>query len=326
MRRGRPFAVVSLGALAFVAASLSVWPAARGSQGTSFYADCTFSHADGVLRVHINDEEGLVRRRGDQIQILAPTGGSGYETIDCGGTATVHNTDLIRMRIDSDAITTGRLSLRRGPFAPGETPEGEVPEIEMLTFARHEYEELRIEGTRRDDRFRAGQVGGGEWVNLNPNAESAGPDADLKLPSVGRATVGFGMGRGNDAVTVNGGPEFDGPLAPESVSVNLGRGADYYRGRLPHAFIYAGRGADTVVTGRRHDAVLDGRGDDSIRTNAASDAVLTIAGNDRVSTGRGNDLVYAKDGRRDRVNCGRGLDKAALDAFDRARSCERGLE
>jgi Ca2+-binding RTX toxin-like protein len=320
---------LALGVVVLIAASLWAWPAA-GGQGTSFYVDCTFSPANGVLQVRINDEEGLVRRRGDQIQVLAPTGGgpSSYEVIDCGGTATVNNTDLIRMRIDSvaDAITSGVLSLRGGPFAPGRTPESGVPEIEILTSAHNDYEELRVEGTSGDDRFRAGRLDGSRWVNLNPDAEGVSPDADVQLPSAGRATAGFDMGRGDDTVTVNGGPEFDGPLGAKVLFLTLGRGADYYRARHSSSLIFAGRGADTVVGGRHLDFVFGNLGDDSIRTQGGSDAVIAVGGSDRVWTGKGRDLVFAKDGRRDRVSCGPGLDHALFDARDRARSCERELD
>ena len=51
--------------------------------------------------------------------------------------------------------TEGRLSLRRGPFAPGLTAESGIPEIEILTTTVDDAAELRIEGTRGDDRFRA---------------------------------------------------------------------------------------------------------------------------------------------------------------------------
>ena len=305
---------LAMGVLVFVAVSLAAWPTAGGSQGSSFYVDCTFSPGDGVLRVHIHDEEGLVRRRGEEIRVLAPTGAErpAWEAIDCGGTATVNNTDLIRMRIDSVGSTTGRLSLRRGPFAPGAAPESGIPEIEILTFARRADAELLVEGTRGDDRFRAGRLEGAGWVNLNPNAEGASPDADLRLPSAGRAPIGFEMGRGNDSVTANGGPEFDRRLGAKLVNLRLGRGADYYRGRHPRAWVFPGRGADTVVTGRRRDLVFDVRGDDSIRTGRAPDGVLEVGGRDRVWTGKGDDLVYAKDGRRDRVDCGPGSDRLRL--------------
>ena len=323
------FARITLvcGIAVLVAASLRAWPAA-GGQGTSFYVDCTFSVADAVLRVHIHDEEGSVRRSGDRIQVLAPTGGGPtyWEEIDCGGTATVDNTDLIRMRIDSEGFTTGRLTLRRGPFAPGLTPESGASEIEVLTFAREEDQELRIDGTQGDDRFRAGRLSGTGWVNLNPNAEGASPDPDLRLPDSFRPPVGFKMGRGDDTLTANGGPEFDGPLGARLLLVTLGRGVDYYRGAHSRAWVFAGRGADTIVTGRRTDIVFGERGDDSIRTRGDRDGVFAVGGRDRVWTGRGNDIVIAKDGRRDRVRCGPGLDRAALDARDRARSCEREFE
>jgi hypothetical protein len=318
---------LALGIVVLIAVSLWAWPAA-GGQGTSFYVDCTFTPANGVLQVRINDEEGLVQRRGDRIQVLAPTGAEfpPYETIDCGGTATVNNTDLVRMRIDAEGTTEGRLSLRRGPFAPGRAPESGVPEIEVLTTTREDDAELRIEGTRRDDRFRAGRLDGARWANLNPNAEGVSPDADLRLPSAGGGMVGFAMERGDDTVTVNGGPEFNGPLGAKFLYVDLGRGADYYRGRHPSTFVFGGRGADTVVTGGHFDLVFDNHGDDSIQTRGAFDLVAAVGGRDRVWLGRGGDIVYAKDGHRDRVNCGPGWDEAALDARDRARSCEGELQ
>jgi hypothetical protein len=272
----------------------------------------------------------LVRRQGKQIRVLAPTGqqAPAYEQIDCGGTPTVNDTDLIRLRIDSERATStsGRLSLRRGLFAPGQSAESGAPEIEIITFARHATDELSVEGTPRRDRFRAGQLDGAGWVNLNANAETANPDADLRLPNFGRPLVGFVTGRGGDAITANGGPEFDGGLATEFLYLELGRGADYYRGRRPHAFVFAGRGADRIVSGRRRDVVFGDRGRDSIRTEGGGDGVLAVGGKDRVWTGRGKDIVYAKDGGRDRVNCGGGSDRALLDAFDRARSCERDID
>ena len=258
----------------------------RGASGTSFYVDCTFLPANGVLQVRVNDEEGLVQRRGNRIQVLAPTGDEfpPYEAIDCGGTATVNNTNLVRMRVGAEGTTEGRLSLRRGPFAPGLAPESGVPEIEILTTTLEDGAALQIEGTRGDDHFRAGRLDGARWANLNPNAEGANPDADLRLGNAGGGTVEFAMERGDDTVTVNGGPEFNGPLGAKLLYVNLGRGADYYRGRHPSAFVFAGRGADTVMTGGHFDVVFDNHGDDSIQTRGAFDAVIAVG--DAIASGR----------------------------------------
>ena len=43
---------------------------------------------------------------------------------------------------------------------------------------------------------------------------------------------------------------------------------------------------------------------------------------DRILAGRGNDVVFARDRRRDFVNCGPGYDRAVLDRIDRALGCE----
>ena len=46
-------------------------------------------------------------------------------------------------------------------------------------------------------------------------------------------------------------------------------------------------------------------------------------GNDIVTGGSGNDAISVRDGRRDRVNCGRGRDRVRADRRDRLRGCER---
>jgi hypothetical protein len=56
-------------------------------------------------------------------------------------------------------------------------------------------------------------------------------------------------------------------------------------------------------------------GDDWIDAGDAADYVFAEAGNDR---------VYARDGHRDVIVCGDGLDLAVVDSTDRPRSdCER---
>ena len=227
---------------------------------------------------------------------------------------------------DSEGFTTGRLTLRRGPFAPGLTPESGASEIEVLTFAR---EEDRRAQNRRHARGRSLPCWAAERHRMgepDPNAEGASPDPDLRLPDSFRPPVGFKMGRGDDTLTANGGPEFDGPLGARLLLVTLGRGVDYYRGAHSRAWVFAGRGADTIVTGRRTDIVSVNAATIRSAPEVTAMESLAVGGRDRVWTGGGNDIVIAKDGRRDRVRCGPGLDRAALDARDRARSCEREFE
>jgi N-acetylglucosamine-6-sulfatase len=74
-------------------------------------------------------------------------------------------------------------------------------------------------------------------------------------------------------------------------------------------------GSDTLVGTGRYDIVCARGGDDRIDAGDAADFVFAEAGNDR---------VYARDGHRDVIACGNGLDLAVVDSTDRPRSdCER---
>lgn len=83
--------------------------------------------------------------------------------------------------------------------------------------------------------------------------------------------------RGND--------DLRGGRAPEHL--RGGGGNDIVRGR---------RGRDTITGGRGRDRLIGGRG------------------SDRLAGGGGNDLLFARDGRRDRLDGGDGLDIARIDA------------
>ena len=43
----------------------------------------------------------------------------------------------------------------------------------------------------------------------------------------------------------------------------------------------------------------------------------------RISAGEGDDRLFVRNGRRDRVECGRGADRVLADRFDRLTGCER---
>lgn len=72
-------------------------------------------------------------------------------------------------------------------------------------------------------------------------------------------------------------------------------------------------GADCLDGGRGDDLLSGGRGDDRVRGGA---------GNDLLRGGAGRDRVDAVDGQRDVVRCGRGRDRARVDAGDLTRGCE----
>jgi hypothetical protein len=85
-----------------------------------------------------------------------------------------------------------------------------------------------------------------------------------------------------------------------------------------------GRGrADILKGGRGRDQVAGEQGDDHLIGASGDDRLDGGLGADRISGGPGNDLVRAAGTRRDRVDCGRGHDRAITDRRDRARHCER---
>jgi hypothetical protein len=91
------------------------------------------------------------------------------------------------------------------------------------------------------------------------------------------------------------------------------------------AWLTAGAaGARTLIRGTKDADRLSG--------TAAAETIAGGRGNDRISGGGGSDvllggpgrdLLKARDGRRDRVDCGAGTDRAIVDRQDRVRRCER---
>jgi Ca2+-binding RTX toxin-like protein len=91
-------------------------------------------------------------------------------------------------------------------------------------------------------------------------------------------------------------------------------------------------GRDVLVGGPGPDCLRGGAGDDTLRGLGGADRLLGGKGKDRLvggkgadrlQGGRGNDSIHARDGRRDRVNCGPGKrDTARVDRVDRVRGCE----
>jgi Ca2+-binding RTX toxin-like protein len=81
--------------------------------------------------------------------------------------------------------------------------------------------------------------------------------------------------------------------------------------------------ADTLVGTARGEKMFGFRGDDWLRGLGGNDTIVGGPGRDTLSGGPGNDLVLARDGERDRVFCGRGKDRAVVDANDSTyRDCE----
>jgi uncharacterized repeat protein (TIGR01451 family) len=119
------------------------------------------------------------------------------------------------------------------------------------------------------------------------------------------------------------------------------QGRDLLRGRAGNDCLFGGEGADvldgdggddTVSGGDGRDRLFGGAGDDRLLGGAKGDELHGDAGNDRLfpGTGRdrvwggaGNDVLSARDGSRDVIDCGAGLDRVTADRRDRLRGCER---
>ena len=165
--------------------------------------------------------------------------------------------------------------------------------------------EDRIAGSSGDDRIRGN------------------PDADRLEGGTGNDSI-FGD-EGNDALLGSfGNDRLHGVSGNDRVSGSRGR--DSINGGSGRDTISAGSSGDQVAGDQGGDRINGNSGNDTIRGNSGNDRLTGSTGADRLSGGSGNDRISARDGRRDRVACGRGRDTVTADRSDRvSRDCERVL-
>jgi N-acetylglucosamine-6-sulfatase len=82
-------------------------------------------------------------------------------------------------------------------------------------------------------------------------------------------------------------------------------------------------GADRIVARSGNDVLYGGHGNDLLYGEGGHDHIYGGFGLDRLYGGIGRDVIRAKDGRRDVVGCGDGLDTAYADRADVLSGCER---
>jgi Ca2+-binding RTX toxin-like protein len=89
---------------------------------------------------------------------------------------------------------------------------------------------------------------------------------------------------------------------------------------------------DRLLGAEKRDVMRGGGGDDDAQGFLGRDKLIGGAGNDtldggggrdRVKGRRGRDKIEARDGKRDRILCGKGRDQAFVDSKDRVRGCEQ---
>ena len=196
-----------------------------------------------------------------------------------------------------------------------------------------------IVGTTRADRIfaEAGNdivdgLAGDDCIDLGAGTDrgQGGDGTDLLVGGLGDDRLSGNLG--NDRL--RGGASADrliGGFGNDSIlgeagrdRVNGERGRDRISGGSSNDTISAGSSGDRVTGGGGNDRVNGNSGNDSITGNGGRDRLKGSSGRDKLSGGSGGDRIDARDGRRDRVNCGRGRDTVIADRKDRvARNCER---
>ena len=104
-------------------------------------------------------------------------------------------------------------------------------------------------------------------------------------------------------------------------------------------FLVGGRGKDDILGGEGPDHLVGGPGadnlegddprvrhdrddEDSLEGGSGNDRIKGGPGRDKFFGGGGKDRISARDGERDRVDCGRAKDRAKVDRRDKVRHCE----
>jgi len=153
--------------------------------------------------------------------------------------------------------------------------------------------------------------------------------AILKGACAGRAATMLGRAgsdrmrgtRSSDVIVSGPGNDRIGPGAGTDL-VCAGPGNDTINGGPGNDVAYGGPGNDAVNGGAGNDVGYGGPGNDAVSGGAGNDAAYGGPGTDSVKGGAGNDMVFARDGRRDVIDCGPGRDIATVDPIDRTRHCE----
>jgi Ca2+-binding RTX toxin-like protein len=101
-------------------------------------------------------------------------------------------------------------------------------------------------------------------------------------------------------------------------------GDDVIRGLGGNDVLRGGAGNDRIRGGRGRDRVYGGKGHDRLWGQSGSDRIVGGLGRDRLYGNNGNDSLSTRDRKQlDRLNGGRGRDRAKVDRADRVRFVER---
>jgi len=222
---------------------------------------------------------------------------------------------------------------------PPVTPSVVCPSASSASVIRGTAANNRITGTLRADRiFAAGgndvvdALAGNDCVDLGTGADrgEGGPGSDSMTGGSGKDRVSGSSGNdrlrggpGNDRLTAGRGN--DRAFGDSGNDVVLGSfGNDRLHGVSGNDRLSGSRGRDSINGGSGRDRIAGGSSADRISGDRGNDRLDGNSGSDRINGNSGNDRIGARDGKRDRINCGTGRDTVIADRIDRvAHNCER---
>lgn len=224
--------------------------------------------------------------------------------IQCGGAATVNNTDTITFTDSSGSVTNLSVLLGLGPFAPGPDDEpGGSDEIELTASfgsGGNDFDRLQVAGCGGAPCASANDhiVWGSGGVNLNANEA---PTVDADLTATGVEFYRGSGGNGNDTLAADGG-FGTGIAALDPVELFGNAGMDFLTGGTQNDLLDGGLDNDVLLGGTGNDFIEDGPGDDQLDGEGGSfDVVSFLSAADGVSvdlaqagaqdTGQGSDLI-----------------------------------
>ena len=274
-------------------------------------------------------------------------GGFHFDTFTEASENTVPDVNFMNATLDKNLMTIPHPEGGRGDgFGVGLTPMGDLNDDGFLDFAVSAY-------------LANGPLGGQgrAWIFKSDNSPAAAgpaPAAELKAGSCANRKTGSnrrdtlrGTRAGDELFGLNGNDSILGLQGHDCIDAGRGNdrawggtandkiiggtGRDTVKGEIGNDQLFGGTGNDRVDGGVGRDMVAGGASNDQINGGAHSDRLFGEAGADRITGGSGqnlvdggagNDSIDVRNGSRDRVLCGTGVDRVRADRIDRLNRCE----
>jgi Ca2+-binding RTX toxin-like protein len=272
---------------------LTLLPSGAGAQAAVLCA-----YGMGAMEVTLNADGAAVVlvRQGQQLILRNPDGG----TYPCTGNPTVQNTDRI---IFEDQTAAGdfviTIDQSGGRFAPGDSPEPTVPEIEIeVNYDPGSLmQRLVIVGLAGTDMIDLGGHGaGGDLANLNGDGDTN----DIRMGNVDLLRVRTMGGTDEvDAATLDG---FDLWL-PTPLVVLGGAGADRLESGQVDAMLDGQGGSDRAIGHQGEDRAIGGPGNDTLRGGGGQDHLVGNSGDDHLNGGPQQDDCFGGPGQDVLISC-----------------------